>query len=47
MIIFAKTMTRTIDITSVIAVDLISRSTVHDLLQLIQNSGEKEVVLAF
>ena len=47
MIIFAKTMTRTIDITSVIAVDLRSRSTVHDLLQLIQNSGEKKVVLDF
>lgn len=40
-------MTRTIDITSVISVDLRSRSTVHDLLQLIENSGEKEVVLDF
>lgn len=47
MIIFAEPMTRTIDITSVIAVDLRSRSTVHDLLQLIQNSGEKKVVLDF
>lgn len=47
MIIFAETMTRTIDITSVIAVDLRSRSTVHDLLQLILNSGEKKVVLDF
>ena len=47
MIIFAEPMTRTIDITSVIAVDLRSRSTVHDLLQLIQNSGEKNVVLDF
>lgn len=40
-------MIRTIDITNVIAVDLSSRSTVHDLLQLIQNSGEKKVVLDF
>ena len=42
-----ETTTRTIDITSVIAVDLRSRSTVHDLQQLIQNSGEKKVVLDF
>ena len=47
MIIFADVMIRTIDITNVIAVDLRSRSTVHDLLHLIQNSDEKKVALDF